>query len=483
VFLKSARWILFIFIAFVLVFATFRFSFRSKQFIQKKAELPHFRSAVLITIDTLRGDYLGYAGNPSVRSPSLDSLSRYSTVFSEAYTNLPLTLPAHCAMFTSRFPCATNVQLNVSRLSAEVVTIADILKNKGIKTAGFPKAVLTFPRGQEKGFEYFEGKILKKTPKQEGYRNHSRIKMQQGRVKFDGVNRIKRAIKWIDERDQLGERYFLWVHMFQPHLSYNPGQPVRYIDIDKNDEFVDNFIRRMSEFWVRPDNIYSEEEIRISRKLYKNEILWNDHFIKPLLNHLNGNLKEKPFLMITADHGETLHGKNPYFGHGNFLSREELHIPCLVNAQSIQADTITKTGEISMQLMQSIDVAPTILAALGLEIPDYFQGMNIMNLKHIDRMIPFSARSLDLSVGAMDSKYKVVWRELNDTWNIWDHTIDPDERNPIQFSSPLSGRLKELQAFAIEYRDLQSRTMNTNGENEEISGSFKNMLKNLGYLQ
>ena len=62
------------------------------------------RNVLIVTLDTTRADYLPAYGYTKLETPALDRLSREGTVFEQATTSVPLTLPAHCTIFTGLFP-------------------------------------------------------------------------------------------------------------------------------------------------------------------------------------------------------------------------------------------------------------------------------------------------------------------------------------------------------------------------------------------
>lgn len=64
-------------------------------------------NVVLITIDTLRADHLGCYGDASIRTPNIDALAREGVRLTQAYTPVPITLPAHASLMTGEFPLAT----------------------------------------------------------------------------------------------------------------------------------------------------------------------------------------------------------------------------------------------------------------------------------------------------------------------------------------------------------------------------------------
>ena len=66
----------------------------------------------LVSIDTLRADYVGCYGNPDIHTPVIDYLSRRGSMFSEVASSVPITLPAHSTIMTGYYPPAHGVRNN-----------------------------------------------------------------------------------------------------------------------------------------------------------------------------------------------------------------------------------------------------------------------------------------------------------------------------------------------------------------------------------
>ena len=81
----------------------------------------------VITLDTTRADAIGLYGNTHGVSPRIDELGRTGLVFEACYTPAPLTLPAHCSLFTGRYPVA---QLDPGLFDA-YITITVALRGQG----------------------------------------------------------------------------------------------------------------------------------------------------------------------------------------------------------------------------------------------------------------------------------------------------------------------------------------------------------------
>jgi arylsulfatase A-like enzyme len=96
---------------------------------------------VVVTLDTTRADRLSCYGAKGVATPSLDALAASGVRFAAAVAPMPLTLPAHCTLFTGLLPGAHGVRDNGGfKLAPEHVTLAEVLKARGFATGGFVSA-------------------------------------------------------------------------------------------------------------------------------------------------------------------------------------------------------------------------------------------------------------------------------------------------------------------------------------------------------
>src|SRR5437588_8816940 len=92
-------------------------------------------NVVVITIDTLRADHLGCYGYKQIHTPNIDALAAESARFERAYTPVPVTLPAHTAIFTGTYPTLSGMHdFSGNKLNATQPTLAVILKQQGYVT-------------------------------------------------------------------------------------------------------------------------------------------------------------------------------------------------------------------------------------------------------------------------------------------------------------------------------------------------------------
>ena len=172
---------------------------------------------VIITLDTTRADRLPVYGFMDAAMPHLDRLAREGVVFDQAISVAPLTLPAHCSLFTGLFPPAHGVRDNADRpLTSEHTTLAEIIRARGFRTGAFVgSVVLDADRGLAQGFDTYGGVVDTRHPNERPDR--------RGRRPGDEV--VTEAIRWIERIDE--SRFFVWAHLYDPHRPYDPPEPFR----------------------------------------------------------------------------------------------------------------------------------------------------------------------------------------------------------------------------------------------------------------
>jgi arylsulfatase A-like enzyme/tetratricopeptide (TPR) repeat protein len=230
---------------------------------------------------------------------------------------MPLTLPAHCTLFTGLLPGAHGVRDNGGfKLAPEHVTLAEALKERGFATGGFVSAfVLDHRWGIAQGFDrYFDDFDLKQQEK-----------LSMGEIQRPGNETLDKALDWI--RGVKDRRFFAWIHLYDPHSPYDPPEPYKS---------------------------------RYAGRLYDGEIAWTDELVGRLVDALDGlDLTKKTVIAILADHGESL-GEHGEHGHGYFVYEQVTRIPFVL------ATPYSGTrGVVVGSVVRSIDVAPTLLDLLG----------------------------------------------------------------------------------------------------------------------
>jgi len=285
---------------------------------------------LLITVDTLRADHLGVYGYAGAKTPNIDRLGRAGRLFSRAFAHVPLTLPSHISLLTGLLPLRHGVRDNGYRFTSAAPTLAESLKKGGFRTAAF---VGSFPLdsrfGLDRGFEVYDDLY--------GSRNAVRDLSFVER-KADDV--AARAAAWIGEHKD--ERFFAWVHFFDPHAPYEPPSP-----------FEEDFKGRE----------------------YDGEIAYTDAIIGKLLARLEEwRLTERTLVILTADHGESL-GEHREATHGIFIYDATLHVPLIFHQPKRWPRGAVVADQVGLA-----DVAPTALELAGLPAERGMQGISLARL-------------------------------------------------------------------------------------------------------
>jgi arylsulfatase A-like enzyme/Flp pilus assembly protein TadD len=284
---------------------------------------------VLITIDTLRADALGFTGNGKVQTPVLDRMAAAGRVYTDTHAHNVVTLPSHTNILTGLYPFQHGVRDNSGFvLAAKVPTLATRLHEAGYATAAFVGAYPLDSRfGLNRGFDVYDDHYPQGANPDEFV-----IAERRG----DAV--VAAALAWWNRADAPhGKPRFLWVHLYDPHAAYDPPEPFasRYRDA-----------------------------------LYLGEVAAVDSFLAPLLApHLDG--KERPALVVmTADHGEAL-GEHGEQTHGLFAYEPTLKVPLVLWGKGVTPGRDDRAA-------RHVDIVPTVLRALGLDVPASLPGKSLL---------------------------------------------------------------------------------------------------------
>ncbi len=285
---------------------------------------------ILISVDTLRADHLSCYQPGRAPTPHIDGLAKGGTLYSQASTPFPLTLPAHAALLTSTYPFANGVEDNGVPLPASAVTLAAVLKNAGYRTAAFVGSFVLDRRfGLSPGFDVYEGPI-------------DLQKAAGGNVerKRPGAQVAQAAMRWVEKNS--GGPFFLFLHLYDLHLPYElPRNPA----------------------------------LRHGETGYTAELAYEDGVLGEFFAFLaRRGVLDKALIVFTSDHGEGLgdHGEST---HGYFIYQSTVHVPLLIHWPSGFGRTPGGRVEEPASLL---DVAPTILDAIGLRPAPGMKGRSLI---------------------------------------------------------------------------------------------------------
>jgi arylsulfatase A-like enzyme len=378
-------------------------------------------NVILITLDTTRADRLP-PHSAAFALPAIEQLASEGVVFERAVAPVPLTLPSHGSLFTGRIPPAHGARVNGLTLDDGPPMFPERLRAAGYRTAAFVGSmVLNGNRGLRRGFDVYDDV---------GAGPGARLRRPADEV-IDG------ALDWL--KAERGRPFFLWVHLYDAHAPHAlPPEFDGASDADRYDAaiaFMDSQIARLVKA------VGDRQEL------------------------------DRTAFVVTADHGESL-GEHGERGHGIFLYESALRVPLIVRWPGVEPRRVP-------DLVQLIDLAPTILALEGLEAPP----MDGANLAPVLRGRPAGGRTgyaeslFPLHYGwsalrtVRDDRFKLIEAPRPE---LYDLASDPHELQNLYDSQPATAARLEakLRTFGPSERQV---TPSPDGPGRE-------QLASLGYV-
>ncbi len=284
---------------------------------------------MLVTLDTVRADHVGAYGSTVAITPTIDAIARSGVRFDRAYTDVPLTTPAHASILTGLHPPRHGVHTNGgTALPDDVATLAEVLEGKGYATAAIASAFVTARAWNlDQGFGTYDDELT--AVHAVGGR------WMQERKADDTVDK---AIAWLSTARPPDQPFFLWVHFYDAHAPYEPPAP-----------------------W--PERLASP---------YDGEIAFVDSQLARLLPQVDDAAGPAGAVwVLVADHGEALEDEHGEPSHGAFLFEPTMRVPLIVRpAKPLEA------GVVVPNVVSVVDVMPTALDLLGVAIPPGLDGVN-----------------------------------------------------------------------------------------------------------
>ena len=335
---------------------------------------------LLITIDTLRADYLSGQGYALPTTPNLDRLFSRGTVFGRAITPIPRTTQALASLLTGQYPHTTGVRTLLDRLPEPTTSIAEIARQNGYRTvAVVSNHLLTKRRGLDAGFDIYD------------HAGDARGAQETTRAVLDHLTALS-----------TDDSVFVWVHYIDPHVPYypapqtidpfDPGYTGRYRyhfgDIQGgvgNRAYPADLPKVQAVFENRlPPRV--NEHIR---RLYAADIRDTDTAIGILYDQLAERFGDDWTTIITADHGESLGEHEYYFDHGDYVFNPSTHVPLAILLPRTHQGSGTRRVN---DLVSLVDIAPTLIDIVSWEhddgLKDEMDGRSLYSYLRNDPVTP-----------------------------------------------------------------------------------------------
>jgi len=306
-------------------------------------------SIVLITLDSVRLDFLGWGGSELPTSPKLDALAAKGVRFTQNISQSSWTKPSTATLLTGLVPSKHHANSRYGPLANSQRTLAEALSLDGYRTTCYssnPNITPTF--GFMQGFDFM---------------HHD--------VASTATELIASGKQWLDSADKRAS--FLYLHLNDAHYPYEPSS--EYAGMF-NKTGIDAFLDGSAEIKFRNSfgETFSEGQVESLKLSYAEEIKYLDDVVGDFVNELL-NSRDDIIVIITADHGEEFleHGD---LGHGHTVYDELIRIPLqFVASNKLMGENDWQIG-VHQQQVRQMDVLPTILEMCSLGWPNEIRPLD-----------------------------------------------------------------------------------------------------------
>jgi len=437
-------------------------------------------NVVLVMVDTLRADHLSCYGGAYTPTPSLCRIAADGGTLFSGFAHASWTKPSTATLLTSLLPSSHQAMAKAAALPAEIETVAEAFQARGYATGAYVSNTnLTEAFGFAQGFDEYH--YLGPDYLFGAVESSSKLVLYQilRRVYFKLVPGLRfgdfyqdsevvngHAFDFLDRH--AGSRFFLFLHYMDPHDPYFE-HPYNGVGI------------------ARAAGDPPRELAERMHALYVGEIAYLDGNFGKLIAKLEAlGLYDETVIALVADHGEEFQEHGGYW-HGLTLYDEQIHVPLMVKwRKGAPAAPPDARGEPA----RLIDVAPTLLAQAGAEVPAAMQGIDLAQLpaaRAPSAQVVFAEENHEGNVLRAVRTKRWKWIEANagnprglPERELFEVEIDPGETENV--AERESGTARELarQASSLELAAKSHKV----GEAKAASISREEceQLKQLGYV-
>jgi arylsulfatase A-like enzyme len=445
-------------------------------------------NVVLLIVDTLRADRLGCYGYEKPTSPSIDAIAKQGVLFEQTYVQWASSLPSHASIMTSTYPHVHGAFPNGKHLNPELPTLAKILKAQGYTNGAFVSNSLV---GNQYNFHLGFDTFIDQAAFD--YRNTTLAAWIHSLNAVRAIDHLTHndlfttlAVSWIGVHQS--EPLFLWMQWLYPHAPYRP--PAKFLEpVAKPYSGIANGTMAQIELINKKKLTLSPEDEERYSALYDGEVLCSDYQIGRIVDKLRSlNLLDNTLLIISADHGENLNEHGMEYGHYGVYD-SSVRIP-LIFAKPHELPA----GKRVSQVVQSLEVAPTILDLLEIPRPPQFQGRSLRPLIFEDNLewesvahsVMFRDNVNFLALRSGEWKINLKVRDGQNTYELYHITTDPNElNNRFETETMIADSLQNVLSQWIESNFQPADLVYAPGTyfKEDFDKATIERLRALGYIK
>jgi arylsulfatase A-like enzyme len=478
-------------------------------------------NVVVTVLDTARGrDTVPASSSPMA---TLESLSEEGTEFTNAFSPAPWTLPSHASLFTGTYPSRHGAHGGHTYLDSSLRTIAEAFRDDGYETLGVSNNTwitpeFGFDQGFEtlrKGWQYVQSEVdlgaamRADCPREKLRRVGDRLfdgnplvnvtnLLYDELAEDDGAARTTSWVEsWLDDRED-DSPFFLFLNYIEPHAEYRPPEAYAEAHLPAGASYEEAVsLRQDPRAYDVGDYSLNDREFELLWGLYRAELAYLDDHLGRLREALvdSGEWEDTVFVVL-GDHGENV-GDYGFFGHQYNLYDTVLHVPMVACGGPFEDETRD-------ELVQTLDLVPTLLDAADVDAPDLreqSQGRSLLSDATTDPRrrvyaeylgpqpspesltsrfdeVPDRIRTYDRSLRAVrTAEEKYIRASDGSEWFYSGGTAPDETRNRA------SARPDRTRAFAQRLDEwLDSFEAADTGGSVSMTDSTRDRLADLGYL-
>ncbi|TDF92816.1 DUF4976 domain-containing protein [Paenibacillus piri] len=433
-----------------------------------------------ICTDQQRFDTMGCYGNSFVKTPNIDKLAKNGVLFENAFCQATVCTPSRASFLTGRYPRTTRCRQNGQNIPKDELLVTRLLSDAGY-TGGLsgklhlsacnPKVTTATERRIEDGYSQFhwshhpeddwptneyiqwlraKGKAYRPLPI-EGSRY---VQIGPDAEDHQTTWCAEKAIGFIEANERYTSPWFFSVNMFDPHHPFNPPQTHLQRYLDRLDDiplpnFTPGELDSKSYFQrydhngaygdsrLYPFSTMTDQDNRMVRAAYWAMIDLIDEQVGRMIDALERTAQlDNTIIIFMSDHGELL-GDHGVYLKGAFFYEPSVHVPLIISNPARFSP-----NRRNRELVELVDLAPTLMEAAGLNIHPGMQGKSLWPLltgaerseKHREDVYceHYNASSKQNGIGGFATmvrteRYKLVSYHKRNEGELYDLQQDPDE--------------------------------------------------------
>ncbi len=363
---------------------------------------------VMFTTDHQRYDCLGINGNPVIQTPTLDRLASEGVNFARMYGQNPVCMPSRASIFTGRYVSNHGVRINGIPLPHSEITLPAALGAAGYHTGQLGKVHFTPHSGRDHEAPHhhygFDTLVLSDEPgcypdayvkwvesRDPAMREKIRVPMPGTRKAFEHWTLeapeefshaawvATQTIEYI--REHKDEPFFAHAGFYNPHPPLNP--PKHYVDMYPIED-MPLPMRREGELDDKPRHFQGAYK----RFASTTDAQWQEHkaYFYAMVSQVDAQVKrvvacleelellDRTLILLMSDHGDML-GDHWHTGKGPTNYDGIIHLPCFMRLPGA-----LPAGKVVEDLVETVDIMPTLLDIAGAPCPERVKGESLMPL-------------------------------------------------------------------------------------------------------